>query len=78
MKKNIKFEEAIEQLDNYVRSLESGNLSLDESIEAYAEAVKLVKVCNERLDSADQKVRILTESPDGSISDRPFDKEDED
>ena len=72
MNKAIKFEDAISKLEDAVRLLESGSLSLDESIEKYEEALKYVKICNETLEKAEQKVKLLTESQDGSISDRPF------
>ena len=78
MKKDIKFEEAIAKLEDYVRQLEGGRLSLDESIDAYTEAMKLAKLCNEKLDVAEQKVRILTEGADGTVTDIPFDKYNED
>ena len=72
MKNNIKFEEAILKLEESVRLLEGGSLSLDESIEKYEEALRYVKICNETLEKAEQKVKILTEGKDGAISDRPF------
>ena len=72
MSKNIKFEEAITKLEETVRLLEGGTLSLDESINKYEEALKYVKICNEMLEKAEQKVKILTEGADGMISDRPF------
>ena len=72
MSKTVKFEEAIAKLEEAVRLLESGSLTLDESIEKYEDALKYVKICNEMLQNAEQKVKILTESADGSISDRPF------
>ena len=72
MSKTIKFEEAISKLEEAVRLLESGSLTLDESISKYEDALKYVKICNEMLQTAEQKVKILTESADGSISDRPF------
>ena len=72
MSKTVKFEEAIAKLEETVRLLESGGLTLDESIEKYEDALKYVKICNEMLQNAEQKVKILTESADGSISDRPF------
>lgn len=75
--KEIKFEEALLRLENEVKRLESGNMSLDESISAFEEAIKLVKVCNEKLESAERRVRILTETEDGSITDLPFDEIDE-
>lgn len=73
MKNNMKFEEAMLSLEDIVKKLESGSLSLDESLEAFEEAVRLVKLCNKRLEAAEQKVRILTAGEDGAITDLPFD-----
>ena len=75
--KEINFEEALVMLEGEVKKLESGNMTLDESISAFEEAVKLVKLCNEKLESAERRVRILTEMSDGSVTDLPFDSEDE-
>ncbi len=75
--KNIKFEEAIVKLEEKVRLLEGGNMSLDDSLSAFEEAIALARLCNEKLESAEARVRILTESADGSITDAPFIKEDE-
>lgn len=74
MNENIKFEDAMVQLEGLVRKLEAGSLSLDASLEAFEEAVGLVKICNEKLASAEQKVRILTKGADGAITDKPFDE----
>lgn len=74
MEKKINFEEAILSLEEIVRKLESGELTLDESISEFEEAVKLVKLCNEKLEKAEQKVRILTEGADGTVTDAPFDE----
>lgn len=75
--KNMSFEEAITKLEGQVKKLESGSMTLDESISSFEEAVKLIRVCNERLENAERRVRILTESADGSITDLPFDLNDE-
>ena len=72
MKKEMKFEEALLLLEDKVKLLESGNMSLDESLSAYEEAIGLVKLCNQRLESAEARVRILTEGADGSVTDMPF------
>ncbi len=72
MSKTIKFEEAIAKLEDAVRLIESGTLSLDESIDKYEEALKYVKICNETLEKAEQRVKILTQGSDGTVSDRPF------
>ena len=72
MSKEIKFEDAIAMLEEAVRLLESGELSLDESIEKYEESIKYVKICTEKLEKAEQKVKILIQGADGSITDAPF------
>ena len=74
---DMKFEDAIIKLEAEVKKLESGNMSLDDSIASFEEAVKLVKICNEKLECAQRRVRILTESADGVVTDLPFDGEDE-
>lgn len=72
MNKTVKFEEAIAKLEETVRLLEGGTLTLDESIDKYEEALKYVKVCNDSLEKAEQRVKLLTEGADGTVSDRPF------
>ena len=72
MENKMKFEEAITLLEQIVARLESGSLGLDEAIAEYERAVGLIRICNERIDVATQRVRLLTESVDGSVSDLPF------
>lgn len=72
MNQNIKFEDAIAMLEEAVRLLESGSLSLDESIEKYEDAIKYVRICNDRIEKAEQKVEILLQGADGAITDAPF------
>ena len=74
---NIDFESAITKLEGEVRKLESGNMSLEDSIKSFEESVKLVRTCNEILDSAERRVRILVEAEDGTVSDAPFGEIDE-
>lgn len=75
--KNMNFEEAIKKLESEVKRLESGNMTLDESIDAFEDAIKLVKICNEKLENAERRVRMLTENSDGTVTDVPFDLGDE-
>lgn len=56
------FEGALGELERIVNALESGNAPLDDSLALYEKAVNLVKFCNEKLDAAEQKVKVLTES----------------
>ncbi len=71
--KNISFEEAMIKLEGEVKKLEGGNMSLDESISAFENAVELVKICNEKLENAERRVRLLTEDANGQVTDVPFD-----
>ena len=75
MKNNdIKFEDAISKLETIVSKLENGSLSLDEAILKYEEAVELIRVCNNKLENAEQKVRLLVEAEDGTVTDAPFNR----
>lgn len=73
----INFEQAILKLENEVKKLESGNMSLDDSIASYEEAVRLVRICNQKLENAERRVRLLTEGKDGVVTDLPFDTDNE-
>ena len=62
------FEQAITELEKIVKDLESGNASLDESIEKYTEGMKLAKLCGDKLNDATLKInKILKE--DGKLED---------
>lgn len=54
------FEEAVERLEEIVKALESGKSGLDETLRLYEEGIALVRECNEKLDGAEQKIRMLT------------------
>ncbi len=62
MEKKLNFEEAIKQLAEIVKSLESGEVPLDESIALYEKGMKLSKQCTELLENAEQKVRFLQQN----------------
>lgn len=53
------FEESVRRLEEIVKSLESGDTGLDDSLKLYEEGVALVRFCHQKLDSAEQKIRIL-------------------
>ena len=63
----ITFEAAMARLEEIVRMLESGNAPLDTSLTLFEEGVALVKLCNSKLDTAEQKVKILTDAGDGTL-----------
>ena len=70
---NIKFEAAMERLEEILKLLEDGDMSLDGALSAYDEAVKLVRVCSARLNEAESRVKMLLKGADGAVSDCPFD-----
>ena len=69
MAKNEKtFEENLTELEELVKKLESGSIDLDNAINTYSEAMKIAKICNDKLKNASDKVnKILTES--GTLED---------
>ena len=71
-KKNMGFEEALARLEVIVRSLESGSAPLDESLALFEEGISLVRLCNDKLENAQSKIKILTAAGDGSVSESDF------
>lgn len=65
---NMTFEAAMARLEEIVRLLESGNAPLDVSLSLYEEGVALVRLCNTRLDHAEQRVKILSFSENGEVT----------
>ncbi len=57
------FEENLEELENIVKELESGNVSLDDAINKYSDAIKLVKICEDKIRNAEEVVtKIVNEN----------------
>ena len=59
------FEGAMDRLEEIVEQMESGKMMLEELIVHYEEGMKLVKVCQERLASAEQRIEIITRNNTG-------------
>ena len=56
---NKNFEEQMETLENIVAELETGKLSLDESVSKFEEGINISKECNKILENAEKKITIL-------------------
>ena len=67
-KKNVNFEESMARLEEILSELEGGNGSLDELLKLYTEGVALIRTCNEHLEQAEQRVKMLQIQPDGSVA----------
>lgn len=66
--KSLTFEAALARLEETAKLLESGNVSLDESLSLFEEGISLVKLCNSKLDAAEQKVVKLKLGDDGTVT----------
>lgn len=64
----LSFEEALSRLEETVRLLESGSVPLDDSLALFEEGIALVRLCNGKLDNAEQKVVKLKLNGDGSAT----------
>ena len=58
-KKKISFEESMEQLEEIIYKLESGNVSLEESIELYKKGSELAEKCRQKLMDAEGEILLL-------------------
>ncbi len=71
-KENKTFEEATVRLEEIVKLLEKGNTSLDESLKLYEEGISLVRLCNEALDNAESKIKMLVSDENGKMIEKDF------
>jgi len=68
---NLSFEEALAQLEEIVRQLESGSGKLDDAISAYEKGALLKRHCEAKLAEAKAKVDKISLAPDGSVTAQP-------
>ncbi len=68
-----KFEDALEDLENVVEQLESGDLSLENSLATFEKGVRLVKFCNQKLTEVEKKIELLVKERDGKLQLTPLD-----
>ena len=52
----LSFEESLEQLEEIVNKLETGDVPLDDAIDEFTKAMELVKVCNAKLNNAEEAI----------------------
>jgi exodeoxyribonuclease VII small subunit len=70
-KREINFEQAVQELEGLVERMEKGELGLEESLKAFERGVELTRLCQKALDEAEQRVDILTRKGDG-LEPEPF------
>lgn len=70
--KEMTFESAMSRLEEIVNKLEGGKVTLDESLKLYEEGISLVRLCSDRLDKAEQKIKIVKTDLDGNYQEESF------
>ncbi len=65
------FEQSLTELEERVRTLESGEIALDEALKLFEEGVALARACHEQLEAAEERVAALSRGARG-IEDKPI------
>ena len=71
----IDFEKALSELEAIVRKMEDGQLSLEQSLEAFEQGISLTRQCQQALTTAEQRVQTLIEK-DGTAQTQAFETND--
>ena len=74
----IKFEKAMNRIEQIVEELERGELDIDKSLEIFEEGIKMSRVCSKKLNEAEQKIEKLTKNQKGELVAELFPAGDED
>ena len=64
MNKNLKFETALDKLSAVIEKLEDSETTLDEALKLYEEGIALIRFCTQKLDDAEQKIKLLQKTGD--------------
>jgi exodeoxyribonuclease VII small subunit len=67
-----KFEDELKDLEDTVARIDSGELSLEESIKAFEQGVALVRSLNQKLDEVEKKIEVLVRDSQGELRTTPY------
>jgi len=67
-KEKMSFEQALERIEEIVSEIEDGSVPLEESIDKYAEGIKLIEQCRTILAGAEKKIQLLTKGQDQELT----------
>jgi len=71
-KSEKKFEDELKDLEAVVARIDSGELSLEESIDAFERGIGLVRALNHKLDEIEKKVEVLVRNAQGELRTTPY------
>ena len=77
MPKKLNFEKGLRRLEEIVEQLESGGLSLDQSLSVFQEGIELFRFCTQKLNDAQKTVEKLVKRTNGGFQLEPFDLKEE-
>lgn len=66
------FESSLQRLEQIVKKLEAGDLTLDDALKLFEEGIQLSQQCQKQLEEAENKVEILLKKADGKVAARKF------
>ena len=72
------YDALVDRLEKVVGELEAGTLTLEQSIEKFAEGVQLARDASRKLEEAERRVEGLLRAEDGSVVSRPLEAEEDD
>lgn len=73
--KNVTYEQALAKLEESVRHLERGDLTLEDSLAAFEDGIKWSRVCEEKLTEAKGKVEMLVKKAGGEVETKDYEGE---
>ncbi len=73
-KKDFKFEESVNKLENIVNELEGDDVELEHALKLFEDGISISKRCSELLDKAESKIKILLKKNDGTIEEKDYDE----
>ena len=78
MAKKKTFEDAMKQLEQIVKDLETGDMPLEKAIKKFEEGIKISKYCSDKLGESEKKItQLIGDSDDDTVTEVPFVMEDE-
>jgi exodeoxyribonuclease VII small subunit len=75
MPEEMKFEQALQSLEEAVARLEQGQMPLDEALDCFEAGVKGANLCRKSLRAVEARIETLTKNADGSFTTEPFNEE---
>ena len=70
--RDLTFEEAMQQIEELLRSMENSSLSLNDTLAAFERGVGLTRFCQEYLDKAEQRIEFVIAASSGDLEIKPL------